>query len=370
MAGISVKATGKTYPVEIGRGLGARLNRMTRKAVGENKLFLFYDANFFSLHGRKLRKAINIEPNRVQEMVIPEGEKSKSPATLASVYDFLLDKKITRSDFVLACGGGATTDLVGYAAATTLRGVCWGAVPTTLLGMVDASIGGKTGINHVRGKNLIGAFWAPEFVCSDVNYLATLEPRHVVAGLGEILKCAGLAGAGFIQALNSFMERGDLYDLKALTPLVRRSAEFKARIVSRDEREKGPRMYLNLGHTVGHGTEKALGYGRLLHGEAVVLGLYAALVLGESRGYSSRGLGRYRDLVERLIRLLPPRKLDSGRILEAMALDKKRSSSGLRFVLLERLGKPIIYDNVDRRSVKAALETMINVYRALGGTDA
>ncbi|MCP4684393.1 MAG: 3-dehydroquinate synthase [bacterium] len=370
MGGIEVLASGGSYPVEIGAGSSARLDSMTRRAAGRNKLFLFYDANFFALHGRQLRKAIHIESRRVREMVIPAGEKSKSLTTLASIYDFLLDHGIARSDFILACGGGVTTDLVGYAAATTLRGIPWGAAPTTLLGMVDASLGGKTGINHDRGKNLIGAFWAPKFVCADVNYLATLESRHMVAGLGEILKCAGLAGSKHVAALERFLDQDNLYYLRALTPLIRRSAQLKTHIVSRDEREHGPRMCMNLGHTFGHGIEKALGFGRLLHGEAVILGLWAALTLGEAEGFGSKGLMRYRDLVERHIRLLPRRKLDAEQIFRALSLDKKRGADGLRFVLLERLGKPIIYDNVERRSIKAALKSMIKIYRALGGKNA
>jgi len=366
---IKVNASGKVYPVEIGGGMTAKLSRLTRRVAGDNRLFLFCDANFYALHGRSLHQALGVKPGRVCEMVIPSGEKSKSSANLASIYDFLLASHLSRSDFILACGGGVTTDLVGYAAATSLRGVRWGAVPTTLLGMVDAAIGGKTGINHVRGKNLIGAFWAPEFVCADLDYLATLEPRHMVAGLGEILKCAGLAGSAFIRLVNSYVESGNLYNMKALKLLVHDSAALKARIVSRDEREQGARIFLNLGHTFAHGIEKALGFGRLLHGEAVILGLYAALVLGEACGHSSRGLRQYRDLIERFIRLLPRRKIESGAIVKGMDLDKKRSAQGLRFVLLERLGKPIIYDKVDRGSIKTALESTIKVYRAMGGKD-
>jgi len=370
MTGLSVKAAERSYPIVIDRGLDDRLHTLIRKAVGDNRLFVFFDANFYALHGGRVRAAAGMPARQLVEMVIPSGEKSKSAAVLASLYDFLLDQKATRMDVLLACGGGVTTDLVGYAAATILRGIRWGAVPTTLLGMVDASIGGKTGINHPRGKNLIGAFWPPEFVCADLEYLTTLERRQMVAGLGEILKCAGLSGSSFTGQVEGFLESGDLYHFEELGPLVRQAAGYKAAIVSRDEREQGPRMYLNLGHTFAHGIEQALGYGRLLHGETVVLGLCAALLLGEAQGYNSKSLSRYSRIVQRFMRLLPRRKLNVDTVLQTMGLDKKRSSQGLRFVLLERLGKPIIYDNVDRRLIKSALESMISIYRAEGGKDA
>jgi 3-dehydroquinate synthase len=192
----------------------------------------------------------------------------------------------------------------------------------------------------------------------------------MVAGMGEIIKCAGVSGLEATKRVEAFVSRGIPYDLRSLKPLIRQSAELKARLVSRDEREMGPRMFLNFGHTFAHAIESSLGYGRLLHGEAVILGLHAALQLGASCGYSTAGLKAYQAVVRQAVRLLPRRKLHSDRIIEAMGLDKKRSGRGLRFVLLERLGKPIIYDNVGPRSVRASVESMIEVYAALGGKDA
>lgn len=370
MPEIKVKSERGEYPVMIGRAVSRQMSNLARKACGTNKLFVIYDATVYALHGKTIRKALKAASASGYEMVLPSGEKYKTSATLASIYDFLLDQKIARSDLLLAVGGGVTTDLVGYAAATTLRGVRWGAVPTTLLGMVDAAIGGKTGINHSRGKNLIGAFWPPLFVASDVNLLATLEPRHMVAGMGEIIKCAGLSGLKATRLVQAFLSAGDLYDLTHLTPLIRQSAELKARIVSRDERESGSRLVLNFGHTFAHAIELSLGFGRLLHGEAVILGLHAARSLGALCGPESPGLSAFGGLINQSMRLIPRRKLHSGRILQAMGLDKKRSSRGLRFVLLERPGKPIIYDNVDPRWVKTAVESMLEAYGTLGGKDA
>jgi len=210
------------------------------------------------------------------EMVIPSGEKSKSVSTLNKLYDFLLNEKISRQDFIIVCGGGVTSDLVGYASATTLRGIKWGIVATTLLSMVDASIGGKTGINHQAGKNVIGAFWQPSFVYSDTYFLKTLPFRELVAGYGEILKYGGLIGKRMLTKIEKYRARNDFYQDKTLIGM---SAEYKANIVSKDEREENLRMRLNLGHTFAHAIETSTGYGKLLHGEAVILGLLAAVEL-------------------------------------------------------------------------------------------
>jgi 3-dehydroquinate synthase len=317
-----------------------------------------------------MREEITLPKKRVTELMIPSGERSKSHRTLTGLYDFVLDEKISRSDFILACGGGVTTDLVGYAAATTLRGIRWGAVPTTLVGMVDAAIGGKTGINHALGKNLIGAFWQPSFVCSDVRFLQTLEPRQMTAGLGEVLKCVGLVGRQLASPLEHYLRSGDSYRADRLIKLVSLTAAFKARVVERDERESGRRMILNFGHTFAHGIEKALGFGRLLHGEAVILGILAALRLGALEGYDSKGLREYRDLVRHFVRRLPRRRIEINAVLNAMAWDKKRLIEGQKFVLLERPGKPIITDRVHGRSIRTALTVMLADYRAQGGQDA
>ncbi len=371
MTRIEVKTARHKYPVEVGVDVSKQLKRLTQVETGEGRLFVFYDAQFYALFGRRFSKDIRTAaPKRVTEMVLPSGEKTKSPKMLSDIYGFLLEQKITRSDFVLAVGGGVTTDLAGYAAATTLRGINWGVVPTTLLGMVDAAIGGKTGINHALGKNMIGAFWQPRFVCCDVGFLSTLPDRQLIAGLGEVLKYGGLAGGKMLKLLSAYARDRNLDHCAALTDLVALSAAYKAMIVAKDERDSGLRMLLNYGHTFGHGIETSLGYGRLLHGEAVILGIHAVLELGKRIGYESVSLTRYQELVERFIGELPKRKIDAVAVLKAMALDKKRSSTGLRFVLLEKPGKPIICDCVDQRSIEAALNRTLTVYANRGGSNA
>ena len=367
MKRIQIDTPNRSYPVLIGADLNDPLNRLLKKHISAGRLFVLIDANVYALHGRKLGGSLHVPRGRRLEFVIPSGESSKSESALSGVYDFLLDHEIRRDDFILAVGGGVTSDLAGYAAATVLRGVRWGILPTTLLSMADASIGGKTGINQARGKNLIGAFWQPAFVCGDVNFLMTLPRRHMIAGLGEIVKVAGLSSKDAVNTVRQYLSSGDLFDLPMLTRMIYSAAAFKSSIVSRDEREFGPRMILNFGHTFAHGIERALGYGRLLHGEAVVVGIDAALALGERLGYPSAGLAEYRSLITNLMSYLPKRKIDVASVIEAMRYDKKHSLSSMRFVLLEQVGRPVLRERITRVKIRASLKEAVERYYSLGG---
>ncbi|MEE8578135.1 MAG: 3-dehydroquinate synthase family protein, partial [candidate division Zixibacteria bacterium] len=270
MPTVKVELGKRSYPIIIGDRLEEKLQSLLRKAVGKGKLFVFFDAQFHALHGDKLEKQIRSACGNIEILLLPRGERGKSASTVGKIHDFLLSEKISRSDLILACGGGITTDLAGYAAATVLRGVRWAALSTTLLGMVDAAIGGKTGVNHRLGKNLIGAIWQPEFVLCDLYYLNTLPKRQILAGLGEVVKYGALVGEPMIADLERLLKSGDMLDKKVLPRLVLKSAQYKAQLVAEDERDSGKRMFLNLGHTFGHAIEHSLGYGRLLHGEAVL----------------------------------------------------------------------------------------------------
>ena len=371
MPEIIVKLESGRYPIVVGSGIVRRLAPLGERSVDGGRLFVFYDAQFYALHGRRLQSQLKRIDRRASEMVIPSGEKSKSASVLNRIYSFLLAQKISRSDFILALGGGVTSDLVGYAAATTLRGIRWGVVPTTLLGMVDAGIGGKTGINHRAGKNLVGAFWQPQFVFCDTDFLGTLTVRHLVAGLGEIVKYAGLMGERMLAPLESYLAEGDLYQDRRLARLVSLSAACKAGIVARDGRDRSERMLLNLGHTFGHAIENSLGYGRLLHGEAVLLGLWAAVELSCLTKPARRdSLSGYRDLIEGLMPCVPRRKINVDRLLEAITIDKKRSRRGHNYVLLERPGRPFISDVVQPNNVREAVRAMLSVYAVTGGVNA
>lgn len=341
----------------------SQLIKLLKKELKKNKLFVFYDANFYALHGKKLSEELSAHFQH-HAIVLPSGEKAKSEKELSKIYSFLLSESIARSDFILAVGGGVTTDLVGYAAATTLRGIKWAAVPTTLLGMVDAAIGGKTGLNHKAGKNLIGAFWQPSFVFANTSYLQTLPPRQIIAGFGEIVKYAGLIGGEMFDVSKKYLYKNDFYNETMLYKLVLLSAAYKAKIVKADERESGKRMLLNFGHTVGHGIEKSLGFGKLLHGEAVILGLLAALFLSIKTGEtSSMKLGKYREMLLEAMSYLPLKGLNVENIISAMQSDKKRIDSKQKFILLNTIGKPIITERVTHTELVDSIEQMIQLYK-------
>jgi 3-dehydroquinate synthase len=266
---------------------------------------------------------------------------------------------------ILAVGGGATSDLAGYVAASVLRGVRWAVIPTTLLAMVDAAIGGKTAINHHRGKNLIGAFWQPSLVLCDTCFLDSLPRRQMINGLGEIAKYAGLMGGGMFMGLMRFLNQPDLYDHDLLMPLITKAVRFKARITVADERDSGARMILNLGHTFAHGIETSLGYKGLLHGEAVTLGLLVATDLSERHAHlKAEVLRPYRDMLMQLAAQLRRVPLDQETILECMRSDKKHSRGRTKYVLIESLGRPIIAENLPAQRVRAALRAMLRVYLA------
>lgn len=368
---IKIATQQRQYSVSVGRQNGRDLQAAVRKIVGDRRVFLIADANFSALYGKALRTQLKIKANRLSEIVIPPGEKTKTPAMVTRLQGWLLHEEISRDDVVIAAGGGVTSDLAGFVAATTLRGLRWIAVPTTLLGMVDAAIGGKTGVNHKAGKNLIGAFWQPSYVHCDLTWLHTLPRRELMAGMGEIVKYVGLAGVSFQQKVERLINTGNLLSEGALERVIAAAVRYKAEVVARDEREGNIRMWLNLGHTFAHGIEKSLGYGRLLHGEAVLIGLLAACELSVRIAPSrARKLTAYRSIIEHFLRSIPYRRIDPVSVWEAMRQDKKRAGRKMRFVLLSRPGSPLIHDSVDPRDARHALKAALHCYAAIGGADA
>jgi 3-dehydroquinate synthase len=355
--------------VVVGNGISDRLSGLVSEC-GARRVFAVFDAQVFALHGRHILSHIRRGNRRLLEFAVAPVEKSKSAKTLDALHSFFLRNGIARDDLVIAIGGGVTSDLAGFAAASVLRGVRWAAVPTSLLGMVDAAIGGKTGINHKLGKNLIGAFWQPAFVLCDTRYLSTLRPRELIAGMGEVVKYAGLAGGKMLSDLATLHPDQYFADPSLLTGLAVRSVRYKARIVELDEREAGDRAFLNLGHTFAHGIETATRTGRsLLHGEAVLIGLAAACELSQRRAKRSAGrLEDYSSIIEQYLRLIPYRRLDAARVWSHMAIDKKRAGGALRYVLLSEPGKPYLDDRVPAAEARAALRKAVNVYTKCRGS--
>ncbi len=323
------------------RGGLARLGAFVVRTTGAARVLLVTDRRVGALYGRAAARSLRAAGLVVAVHTVPVGERSKSADRLERLWAALADAGIGRRDAVVALGGGVVGDLAGFAAATWLRGVPWVGVPTSLLAQVDSSVGGKTAIDVPAGKNLAGAFHQPAGVLLDVDVLATLPRRHLRAGLAEVVK----TGMAVDRALFTWLERNAdalaTGRTDALAEAVRRCVRAKARVVRADERERegGGRTALNLGHTLGHAIEAALGYRRLLHGEAVAIGLRAVTELSVvEAGLDPRARDRLDALLDRfaLPSRMPP--LSRAAIERAMVRDKKRGHAGVRWVLTPRIG--------------------------------
>jgi 3-dehydroquinate synthase len=293
---------------------------------------------------------------RVASVVLPDGEQHKTLETLGQVFDALVARRMNRDACVAALGGGVVGDMAGFAAACYQRGVDYVQVPTTLLAQVDSSVGGKTGVNHPGGKNLIGAFHQPRAVLADTNTLATLPRRELRAGLAEVIKYGLIADAGFLDWIETNLEALLRLDGAALTHAIRRSCQIKAEIVAEDEREHGRRALLNLGHTFGHAIETATGYGEWLHGEAVGAGMLMAADLSCRLGWiEAADVERVRDLLERagLPVVAPP--IGAGRALELMGMDKKVLAGRIRLVLMRKVGEGVVAGDYPADALQATL---------------
>ncbi|MBI2913812.1 MAG: 3-dehydroquinate synthase, partial [Chloroflexi bacterium] len=277
------------------------------------------------------------------------------------IYDWLIDQRAERGHAIVALGGGMVTDLAGYVAATFARGLPLVHVPTSLLAMVDAAVGGKVAVNHPRAKNLIGAFYQPRLVLADVATLRTLPPRELASGWAEVIKHAFIADAGLLAFLEENVESILKLEPDPTTEAIHRSVAIKAAVVSRDEREEtGERAVLNYGHTLAHAIEAATDYGRFLHGEAVALGMTAAAAISRRLGLLSPGIvERQRRLMERFGLPTRAQGIDRARVAQAMALDKKVQARAIRWVLLEGIGRPVLRDDVPTSAVEEALDEVL-----------
>ncbi|MBI3968916.1 MAG: 3-dehydroquinate synthase [Chloroflexi bacterium] len=333
--------------VVVGHGALVDLGARLRELGVSGTVFVISDTAVLPRFGDATLEALRSIGYRAEAKAIPAGEGSKALSVASELYDWLLAQSVGRGDAVVALGGGVVGDLGGFVAATILRGIPWAVVPTTLLGQVDASMGGKTGVNHATGKNLIGAFHHPRLVVSDTALLGTLPRRELRSGIAEIIK------TGFIldPELLDLLERRAA-DLLALEPaltadVVRRCAEHKLNVVGSDERESDLRMILNYGHTIGHGIEAATQYGALLHGEAVAVGMVGAALIAERRGLLNSGdVARHRAVNDAYELPNTAPGVDADRVLAAMAHDKKSTKSSLRWILLDGIGRTRVVSDV------------------------
>jgi 3-dehydroquinate synthase len=340
---LNVELGARSYPIVIGRELlGGRFD-LGGHLRGQDCLVVTNEI-VGPLYLDKLLG--NLDKHNVESIALPDGEAHKTLATMQSILDRLVETRANRDTTVVALGGGVVGDIAGFAAACYMRGVDFVQVPTTLLAQVDSSVGGKTGVNHEQGKNLIGAFHQPRIVLIDTDTLATLPDRELRAGLAEVIKYGAICDADFFDWLENNMTRLLARDSDALAYAIGRSCELKAEVVAEDEREAGRRAILNFGHTFGHAIERCQGFGDWLHGEAVAAGMIMAAQLS---GLESGDTERLRALVAAAGLPVAPPDIAAADWMAAMGMDKKVQGKKLRFVLLDGIGASRVTADYDER---------------------
>lgn len=354
MQTLHVELGDRRYPIFIGSGLNIH-DLLAPYIIGHQVMIVTNDT-VVELYAKMYQDALTKLGKKVELCILPDGEKYKNIEHLNLIFDALLQAGFNRDCTVLALGGGVIGDMAGFAAASFQRGVNFVQVPTTLLSQVDSSVGGKTGINHPLGKNMIGAFKQPSVVFADMAQLKSLPPRELSAGLAEIIKYALLGDIEFLAWLEIHMDALVLGDESRLAEAVYRSCAHKARIVANDEKEHGERALLNLGHTFGHAIESYLGYGVWLHGEAIATGMVMAADLSYQMGWISEvDLERVKTIFQRaqLPIVCPPIPLDQ--FLEYMVHDKKVLNGQLRLILIKGLGHAVITNDFNVDAMKQAI---------------
>jgi 3-dehydroquinate synthase len=371
---LTVATSAASYPVVVEAGALASLPARLRELGLGGALWLVSHEPVLAAHGPRLIEPLAAAGYEVRTIAVPAGEASKSLAVLEQLYSWMIGGGVERRDAVLALGGGVIGDLAGFAAASVLRGVAVVQLPTTLLAMVDSAVGGKTGVNHPLGKNMIGAFHPPRLVLADTDTLATLPPRELRAGMAEVIKHGVIRDPGLFDELESLAaerrwddsrytggfsgwDAGDAELVARLTAIIRRAVAVKVEVVSIDEFERGERITLNYGHTLGHAIEKLAEGWSLLHGEAVAIGMHAAARIAASMGLCDAWLvERQRRLLEAYgLSVAVPQGLDVEQVLATAMRDKKVLAGRIRWVLPTAIGSVTVRDDVPEMAVRAAL---------------
>lgn len=355
MPTLQLELGSRSYPICIGPGLLGRRDSLAPYIAGRQVMVVSNETVAPIYLDRTLAGLNDFQCDHV---ILPDGEQYKTLETLNTIFTALLEQRHDRSTTLIALGGGVVGDLTGFAAASYQRGVNFIQIPTTLLAQVDSSVGGKTGVNHPLGKNMIGAFYQPRLVLADTDTLGTLPERELGAGIAEVVKYGLIRDAEFFAWLEQNIEALRAREPAALAYAIERSCRNKADVVARDERESGERALLNLGHTFGHAIETGLGYGTWLHGEAIAAGMALAADLSHRQGWLSAT--DQQRIIELLARAqLPtqaPTTLNPERLLELMAVDKKVSGGKLRLILLKAIGHAVISADFDPQLLRATLD--------------
>jgi 3-dehydroquinate synthase len=354
MQKIRVDLADRSYNIAIGGGMLAEIGKALEKFEFSGRLALVSNPTVYGLYGKTVSQSIRDSGFELTEIIIPDGEEYKNLAWVEKIYEELLKARLDRRSALLALGGGVIGDITGFAASTYMRGIDFVQVPTTLLAQVDSSVGGKTGVNHPMGKNMIGSFWQPRLVWADTGTLKSLPDRQYLAGIAEVIKYGVIWDEEFFVFLEENRDKLLRLEDVSVAHIVRRSCEIKAEVVSRDERESGMRAILNYGHTIGHAIETAGGYGKHLHGEAVAIGMCLEARLARAKGLiGADQSGRIESLVRSYgLPFELPADIDPAVLFPFMELDKKTVAGELRFVLPEGIGRVRIQGGIAREDVE------------------
>ncbi|CAB1274241.1 3-dehydroquinate synthase [Candidatus Nitrosacidococcus tergens] len=341
MITLSIDIQDRSYPIYIGSNLLYQKSLLDRH-IGGSEIVIVTNETIAPLY---LSRVVNhLRDYRCTEIILPDGEQYKTLEGITPIFDKLLKNKFSRSTTLIALGGGVIGDMAGFAAACYQRGIPFIQIPTTLLAQVDSSVGGKTGVNHPLGKNMIGAFYQPLCVLADINTLNTLDERQFKAGIAEIIKYGLIQDFNFFLWLENHIDQLLARNQDILIQAIERSCQNKAAVVAADEKESGSRATLNLGHTFGHAIETGIGYGTWLHGEAVSVGMVMAANLSHQLSWlSHHDVNRITHLLTQVgLPIQPPKEMNTQRFLELMAVDKKVANGQLRLVLLKQLGAAVV----------------------------
>ncbi len=355
MQTLNVDLGDRSYPIHIGSGLISDLSLIAPHIRGR-QVMIVSNTTVAPLYLEQLKTTL-ADQYQVAEVILPDGEAYKTLDSVNLIFDALLNNRFNRTCTLIALGGGVIGDMTGFAAASYQRGVNFIQIPTTLLSQVDSSVGGKTGVNHPLGKNMIGAFWQPQLVLADTDTLQTLPERELAAGIAEVIKYGLIRDPEFFNWLESNVEPLKTKSTTALTEAIFRSCQNKADVVAQDELEGGIRATLNLGHTFGHAIETEQGYGQWLHGEAVATGMLMAADLSQREGWlTSEDCSRIKKLLEAFdLPIIPPADMSADTFIGHMLVDKKVLDGNLRLVLMESLGQAVVTDHFSETNLQQTL---------------
>ena len=331
----------RSYPIIIEKGLINRVSEEIRKVYKGKKIFIITDDNVNKYYGGKISEELKVSDFEVKLLSLKPGEETKNFNTLPIVYNELLDFNLTRSDLIIALGGGVIGDLAGFVASTYLRGVDFVQIPTSLLAQVDSSVGGKVAVDLDRGKNLVGSFYHPKCVLIDPEVLNTLEDRFFIDGMAEVIKYGCIKDKEFFDYLEKMENNKQL--INNMEVVIHKCCDIKRQVVENDEKDKGERMLLNFGHTLGHAIEQYYNYTKYSHGEGVAIGMYVISKISEEKGLTKKGTSqRIKDI---LVKYNLPYELDVNieETLEAINLDKKKLGNDLNIIILKEIGSSEIY---------------------------